>query len=75
MIFIIQTIEGNIIHPIIMSKSVKIHPVSAMVSLLIFGYFFGIIGMIIAVPLMAIIKELYFYIMKKYKNYKKNISR
>ena len=66
MLFIIQTIEGNIIHPLIMSKSVNIHPVTSMVSLIIFGYFFGIVGMIIAVPIVAILKEVYFYYYKKY---------
>ena len=67
-IFVIQTIEGNIIAPIIMSKSVYIHPITSIISLLIFGYFFGIIGMIIAIPIAAIGKELYLY-------YKKNYAR
>ena len=65
-LFIIQTIEGNIINPIIMKKSVNVHPVTTIVSLLVFGHFFGIIGMVIAVPISAIIKEVYFYLLKKY---------
>lgn len=75
LIFIIQTIEGNIIHPLIMSKSIKIHPVTVIISLLIFGYFFGIIGMIVATPLVAIIKEVYFYIIKRYNSYKRKLGR
>ena len=75
MIFIVQTIEGNIIQPIIMSKSVKIHPVTSIISLLIFGYFFGILGMIFAVPLIASLKEIYYYLVKKYKNYKRNLVK
>lgn len=75
MIFVIQTIEGNIIQPIIMSKSVKIHPVISIISLLIFGYFFGILGMIFAVPLMASLKEIYYYLVKKYNNYEKNLVK
>lgn len=75
MIFIVQTIEGNIIQPIIMSKSVKIHPVTSIISLLIFGYFFGILGMVFAVPLIASLKEIYFYLLKKYKNYKRNLVK
>ena len=66
-IFIIQTIEGNIINPIIMKKSVNVHPVVSIISLLVFGYLFGIIGMVLAVPIVAIIKELYFYLLKKHK--------
>lgn len=75
MIFIVQTIEGNIIQPIIMSKSVKIHPVTSIISLLIFGYFFGILGMVFAVPLIASLKEIYYYLLKKYKNYKRNLVK
>lgn len=75
MILIIQTIEGNVIQPIIMSKSVKIHPVTSIISLLIFGYIFGIFGMIFAVPLIASTKEMYFYLVKKYSNYKKSLIK
>lgn len=75
MIFAVQTIEGNIIQPIIMSKSVKIHPVTSIISLLIFGYFFGILGMVFAVPLIASLKEIYYYLLKKYKNYKRNLVK
>lgn len=70
MLFIIQTIEGNILQPIIMSKSINIHPVTTIVSLLVFEHFFGIIGMIIAVPFISILKEVYFYFRKKYNKYK-----
>lgn len=75
MILIIQTVESNIINPIIMSKSIRIHPVTVIISLLVFGYFFGIIGMIIATPLAAILKELYFYILKRYNSYKRKLVR
>ena len=71
LLFVIQTIEGNVIQPIIMSKSVKIHPITSIVSLLVFGYFLGVVGMVLAVPLVVIIKEVYFYLNKKYNNYKK----
>ena len=75
MIFIIQTIEGNIIHPLIMSKSIKVHPVTVIISLLVFGYFFGVVGMIISTPLVAILKLLYFYLLKKYDSYKRKLVR
>lgn len=67
MIFIIQTIEANIIQPIIMSKSINIHPILSIIGVLIFGYFFGIYGMIFAVPVIAIFKELYLFLEKKLK--------
>lgn len=62
----IQFIEGNFIQPLVMSKTMKLHPVTIIVGLLVFGYFFGIIGMIISTPLMSIIKLILSYINKKY---------
>ncbi len=64
---IIQVIEGNFIQPLVMSKTMKLHPVTIIVGLLIFGYFFGIIGMIISTPIISIIKILFTYINDKYQ--------
>lgn len=65
-ILIVQFIEGSFIHPLVMSKAMKLHPVTILIGLLVFGYFFGIIGMIIAAPLMAIIKVIANFIDNKY---------
>lgn len=62
---IIQVIEGNILHPIIMSKTMKLHPITILISILIFGYLFGMIGVLIAAPLAAVVKVIYQFIMKK----------
>lgn len=66
-IVISQTIEGNIINPIIMSKAMKLRPVTIIVSLLIFGYLFGMWGMILATPAMAVFKIIGKFILKKFK--------
>lgn len=55
-IFIIQQIESNFLSPYIHSRRIKIHPLIVILTLLIFGALFGIIGMIFAVPVLAIIK-------------------
>lgn len=55
-ILVIQQIEGNILQPVIMGKTMRLHPVSIIAGLLVFGQLFGIFGMIIATPLIAIIK-------------------
>jgi predicted PurR-regulated permease PerM len=62
----IQLIESYILHPIVMSKTMKLHPVTIILGLLIFGHFFGIIGMVIATPLTAIIKTILLYIDDKF---------
>ncbi len=66
-ILITQTLEGNFLTPLFMSKKMHLHPVTILVSLLIFGYFFGITGMIVATPLVALIKIIFNFFSEKYK--------
>lgn len=54
--FIVQLIDNNISQPLIFSKSVNSHPLEIFLVILISGFLFGIMGMIIAVPLFTIIK-------------------
>ena len=54
--WIIQIIDNNVCQPIIFSKSVKSHPLEIFLVILIAGFLFGIVGMIIAVPLFTILK-------------------
>ncbi len=56
MIFGIQFIEGNLLSPLIVGKSLHMHPVFIMFALLVGGEMGGIIGLIIAVPVLAILK-------------------
>ncbi len=53
---IVQSIENYVLQPIVMSKSIKISPVLIILGLLLFGNLFGIVGMILATPIIAIIK-------------------
>ncbi len=66
-IVVIQLIESNLLQPIIMSRSTKLHPVTIMIGLLVMGYFFGIFGMLISTPVITIIKSIYMYFSEKYK--------
>jgi len=54
----IQQIEGSILTPKIIGNRVGLHPVITIISVLIGGKFFGLIGMLLAVPVTAIIKVL-----------------
>ena len=54
-IFVIQQIDGNIIGPKILGDSIGISAFWILFSLLVAGKFFGLVGMIIGVPLFAII--------------------
>lgn len=63
---VIQFLEGNFLKPIIMSKSTKLHPVTIMVGLLVFGHFWGIIGMVISTPIISASKTIFNHFNEKY---------
>ena len=65
-IAIIQFIEGNFLQPMIMSKTTKLHPVTIITGLLIFGHFFGIIGMAISTPLIGACKAIFIFFNEKH---------
>ena len=64
-IVIIQAVEGNILSPIVMSKTTKLHPVTIIVGLLIFGHFFGIVGMLVSTPVISVFKVIVEFIDSK----------
>ncbi len=63
---IVQLLENNVLQPIIMSKTIKLHPVTIIVGLLLFEHFFGIIGMILATPCIALVKVVWKFVKEKY---------
>ena len=63
---IVQIVESYILQPIVMSKATSLHPVTIICGLLIFGAFWGIIGMILATPIMSIIKVIWKFIDNKF---------
>ena len=50
-----------------MSKTMKLHPVTIIISLLVFEKLFGIVGMIFAAPVVAVIKVIFTYFNDKYE--------
>ncbi len=65
-ILITQTLEGNVLQPLVMSKKMNLSPITIIISLLIFEYLFGIIGMVIATPVVALLKIIYVFFDEKY---------
>lgn len=65
-VVIIQFLEGNLLQPFIMSKTTKLNAIIIMLGLLVFGYFFGIIGMLLSTPILAAIKTIFQFFNKKY---------
>lgn len=77
-VLVCQLLENNFYQPLIMGKTMKLHPVTIMLGLLLFNYFFGMIGMIVATPVIATIKIIFEFIMEysnlgeKFYNYQEN---
>lgn len=65
-IIVFQTLESYIIQPIVMSKTMKLHPVTILIGLTVFGSFFGIVGMVLATPIIAFLKIIFKFINKKF---------
>jgi len=53
---IIQEVEGNVIEPLVMHKAVRIDPWLVLVAILIGGELLGLVGVILAVPLAAVLQ-------------------
>ncbi|MDO8549517.1 MAG: AI-2E family transporter, partial [Ignavibacteria bacterium] len=52
----IQTLFFNVIEPMVIGKRLNLNPLLILIALLIWGYLWGIIGMLLAIPLTAIVK-------------------
>ncbi|WP_328850064.1 AI-2E family transporter [Nitratireductor aquimarinus] len=61
-----QFLEGNILQPKLVGKSVGLHPVWLMFALFAFGYLFGFAGLLIAVPAAAAVAVLVRFAIKQY---------
>ncbi|MBM7701420.1 AI-2E family transporter [Metabacillus iocasae] len=55
-VFSLQFLEGNVLSPLIVGKSLHIHPLFIMFALLLGGELGGIIGLILAVPILSVLK-------------------
>ena len=56
---VVQLIDNFMIQPYIFSKSVKSHPLEVFIVIITSGVLFGIIGLIIAIPLYTSVKVIY----------------
>ena len=66
-IFVVgQTIEGNILQPKLVGRSVGLHPVWLIFALFAFGLLFGFVGLLIAVPAAAAIGVLVRFALSRY---------
>ncbi|MDH6135556.1 putative PurR-regulated permease PerM [Kitasatospora sp. MAA4] len=54
LIVVIGQIEGHLLHPVVMSWAVSIHPVAVALSVTAGGILYGVIGAVVALPLVSV---------------------
>lgn len=65
-VVIAQILESYFLQPLVMGKTMKLHPVTIMIGLLVFGNYFGIIGMLLATPIISTLKTIFIFLDEKY---------
>jgi predicted PurR-regulated permease PerM len=62
-----QFVEGNLLAPKLVGRRVGLHPLWLIFALLAFGYLFGFVGLLVAVPLAATIGVLVRFALQRYR--------
>lgn len=65
-LFAVQQVESSWFSPVIMQRAVKLHPAVVMLALLAGGTLFGFIGLLLAVPIVAVLKVLVGHLWRTY---------
>jgi predicted PurR-regulated permease PerM len=63
---IVQQLENNLLVPKIQGDSVKLHPSIIMVAIVVGSQVMGLVGLIIAVPVAAILRDIYLYLYRRF---------
>ncbi len=53
---VIQVLDGNLVAPLLLSETVKLHPIAVIVAILVFGGIWGFWGVFFAVPLASLVQ-------------------
>lgn len=61
----IHQLEANLLNPKILGDAAKIHPVLVIFSLLVGEHFFGVVGALLAVPMMSIVQSVFLFVRQR----------
>lgn len=64
---VVQGLDGAVLGPKIVGESVGLHPVWVILALAVCGFFFGFVGLLIAVPLAVLVKLLLLNALERYR--------
>ncbi|MCK7625298.1 AI-2E family transporter [Streptomyces sp. RS10V-4] len=59
LIVVIGQIEGHVLHPLVMSRAVRLHPVVVALAVVCGGVTAGVLGAVVAVPLTSVVWSVY----------------
>ncbi|MGX5377748.1 AI-2E family transporter [Ligilactobacillus sp. LYQ135] len=74
---VVQQLDGNLVYPNVIGKSLHLHPLTIIVILLVAGNIAGLLGMILGVPLYAVSKVVikFMYNVLKLKDENEKVSQ
>ena len=74
---IIQQMESHLIIPLILGGGLRLHPVGVIFAVMVMGGLFGVVGIFLAVPTLAVVKILVeeFYLLPKEATREHNVSK
>ncbi|NNH70662.1 AI-2E family transporter [Nocardia uniformis] len=64
-IIVVQQVEGNVLQPVLQSRSMKMHAVIVLLAITVGGSLFGIIGAFLAVPVTAVATVVLRYVLEQ----------
>lgn len=63
--FIVQQLENHILIPVLMGRTMNVHPVIVIVSILAGAQIAGFVGIVLAVPIAVAAQEIFYYLAEK----------
>jgi predicted PurR-regulated permease PerM len=66
-VLIVQQLDGNIIYPNVIGKSLAIHPLTIIIVLLVAGNIAGLLGIFLGVPFYAVCRTIVLFIIQVIK--------
>jgi predicted PurR-regulated permease PerM len=54
----VQQLEGNVLEPLLMSRSIRLHPVAVLLAIAVGVELAGVVGALFAVPLFATVRAM-----------------
>ncbi|MEN8075412.1 AI-2E family transporter [Clostridioides difficile] len=70
-IIVLQQIEGNLIYPKVVGGSIGLPPIWVMLAMIIGGNTFGLIGILLGIPVFSVVYKVFKEFIEKRLNYKK----